>query len=81
MISQIKNLLKKGDAKPKVSEMLINVAGNFISMGDDEEEKQQLLNCAVSAWNMACLEEEKKGNKKIHHEIQKTKSFFFEKRF
>ncbi len=63
--------------------MLLNVAGNFISMGDDEEEKQQLLNCAVSAWNMACLEEEerKKAIKKFIMKYKKLNPSFSKKDF
>jgi len=37
--------------------MLLNFAGNYISMGEDIEEKQQYLNGVVSAWNIACLNE------------------------
>ena len=37
--------------------MVLNFAGDYIVMGDDVEEKQQYLNGAVSAWNIACLDE------------------------
>lgn len=37
--------------------MLLNVAGDYLAMGDDIEAKQQYLNSAVSAWNIACLSE------------------------
>ena len=37
--------------------MLLNFAGNYISMGEDIEEKQQYINGVVSAWNIACLNE------------------------
>jgi hypothetical protein len=47
---------KKRTSKPKVSEMLMDVARDYVSMGEDIEEKQQLLNGASSAWNIACLE-------------------------
>jgi hypothetical protein len=46
----------KRASKSKVSEMLMNVARDYLAMGDDIEEKQQLLNGAASAWNIACLE-------------------------
>ncbi len=39
----------------KMSELLLNVAGDFINMGEDLEDKQEYLNCAVSSWNIACL--------------------------
>ena len=41
----------------KISEMVLDFAGDFIDMGDDIEDKQQYLNSAVSAWNIACLDE------------------------
>src|SRR4030042_5956935 len=44
----------------KISKMLIDVAGDFIAMGNDIKNKQQYLNCAVSSWNMACLESAEK---------------------
>jgi hypothetical protein len=47
---------KKRTSKAKVSEMLMDVARDYVSMGEDIEEKQQLLNGAASAWNIACLE-------------------------
>ena len=36
--------------------MLLDVAGDYIAMGEDLEDKQQYLNSAVSAWNIACLD-------------------------
>jgi len=41
--------------KRKISEMLLAVAGDYISLGEDEEHKRQLLFGAASAWNVACL--------------------------
>ncbi|MGB7566540.1 MAG: hypothetical protein WBM07_01660 [Chitinivibrionales bacterium] len=46
--------------KIKISEMLINVAGDYIAMGEDIADKQELLNAAVSAWNIACLKGDKR---------------------
>ena len=37
--------------------MVLNFAGDYIAMGDDIEDKQQYLNGAVSALNIACLDE------------------------
>ena len=37
--------------------MVLNFAGDYIAMVEDIEEKQQYLNSAVSAWNIACLDE------------------------
>jgi len=39
----------------KVSQMLIDFASDFISMGDTFEQKQSHLNAACSAWNIAIL--------------------------
>ena len=41
--------------KEKISEMVANFAKEYIVLGEDIEHKQQLLNGAVSAWNIACL--------------------------
>jgi glycerol-3-phosphate cytidylyltransferase-like family protein len=46
---------RKKSKERKVSEMVLNFAGDYIAMGDDIEDKQQYLNGAVSAWNIACL--------------------------
>jgi len=48
-------LFKKKEKLPKVSKMLLNIASEYIAMGEDIEDKQQYLNGAVSAWNIACL--------------------------
>jgi hypothetical protein len=55
------NRLFKGKPKQKkVSEMLLDVASEFLAMGEDILDKQQLLNAAVSAWNIASLKGDKK---------------------
>ena len=59
-------LFKKRASKPKVSEMLMDVAREYVVMGEDIEEKQQLLNGAASAWNIACL-----GKKERERSIKK----------
>lgn len=51
----LKRLFKRKPKQKKVSEMLLDVAGAFLAMGEDITEKQELLNAAVSAWNIACL--------------------------
>jgi hypothetical protein len=40
--------------KRKMSEMISEMAGNFIGVGKSAEEKQSRLTAACSAWNMAC---------------------------
>jgi len=56
-MSKKKHFHGRKSSKPKVSEMVIGFAGDYIAMGEDIEEKQELLNGAVSAWNIACLDE------------------------
>ena len=51
----MRRLFKKRTSVSKVSEMLMDVAREYIALGEDIEEKQQLLNGAASAWNIACL--------------------------
>jgi len=66
-------LFKKKPAKTKVSEMLINFAGDYIEMGENIEEKQQYLNGAATAWNIACLErrERKKAIERYLNTLKK----------
>jgi len=40
--------------KRKMSEMISEMAANFLWTGDTIEERQSRLNAACSAWNMAC---------------------------
>ena len=53
--------------------MVLDFASDYISLGEDIEEKQQLLNSAVSAWNIACLDEKarKRSIKKYMAEYRK----------
>ena len=41
-------------SSPKISKSLLDFAGEFIRMGDTLEDRQNRLNAACSAWNMAC---------------------------
>ena len=41
-------------SKQKISEMIWEFAGEFIKSGRTLEEKQNRLNAACSAWNIAC---------------------------
>ncbi len=56
----LSRLFKRKPQQKKVSEMLLNVAGDFIAMGEDIAETQELLNASVSAWNIACLKDDKR---------------------
>ena len=71
MISIFKLLTGKPKG-PKVSKMLLDVAGEYIAMGDDQADKQEYLNGAVSAWNLACLKSS--DRKKALREYRKTYS-------
>ena len=44
--------------KRKMSERISEMAAQFISVGITPEEKQNRLNAACSAWNMACASPE-----------------------
>ena len=69
------NIFQLFTRKPKsrkVSKMLLDVAGEYIAMGEDESDKQQYLNGAVSAWNIACLKSSKQ--KKAIQEYRKKYS-------
>jgi len=59
-VISILNLFRKKPKGPKVSKMLLDIAGEYIAMGDDQADKQEYLNGAVSAWNIACLESSKR---------------------
>ena len=57
---------------PKISKMLLDVASEYIALGDDQADKQEYLNGAVSAWNISCLEsrERKKALKEYRKNYQ-----------
>ena len=55
---------------PKITRMLLDGAGEYIAMGDDQADKQEYLNGAVSAWNISCLESNKR--KKALKEYRKN---------
>ncbi len=48
-------------SKPKLSEMVLGFAGDYIAMGESAEEKQEYLIGAVSAWNIACLDKKERN--------------------
>lgn len=53
--------------------MVMDFAGDYIGLGEDIEEMQQYLNGAVSAWNIACLDEKdrKRSIKKYMSQYRK----------
>ena len=51
----MKKRLRKSSGKPKISEMLLNVAAGYIDLGETTEERENYLRSACSACNIACL--------------------------
>jgi len=45
----------KTSPKRKMSEMISEMAAGFLGVGDTIEERQNRLNAACTAWNMACV--------------------------
>jgi len=45
---------RKTPAKRKMSEMISEMAIGFLGVGDTVGERQNRLNAACTAWNMAC---------------------------
>ena len=43
--------------KPKISEMVVDFAGDFLRLGKTPDERRNLLRSACSAWNIACAPE------------------------
>lgn len=64
---------RKKSKRKKISEMVLDFAGDYIAMGTDIEDKQQYLNSAVSAWNIACLDKKdrKRSIKKYMSEYRR----------
>ena len=62
-MKKIKRLFKSGKVvintspKIKMSELISEYASGYINMGEDTEERQNYLNGACTAWNIAILEE------------------------
>ena len=46
--------------KRKISELILEFAGDFIRMAETPGEKQNRLNAACSAWNIACHPSDKR---------------------
>lgn len=44
----------QSSTRPKISQSVLEFAGEFIRIGDMVEDRQNRLNAACSAWNMAC---------------------------
>lgn len=74
----LKRLFDRKPKQKKVSEMLLDVAGDFLAMGENITQKQELLNAAASAWNIACLKGDKRQQaiKKFMKEYKKLNPTF-----
>lgn len=46
--------MSQSSARPKISQSLLEFAGDFIRIGNTLEDRQNRLTAACSAWNMAC---------------------------
>ncbi|MBN1842298.1 MAG: hypothetical protein JW883_08470 [Deltaproteobacteria bacterium] len=44
-----KHSLRKKPAKPKISEMVMSFAGDYIALGEDIGWKQEYLNCVLQS--------------------------------
>ena len=60
--------------KRKISEMISEMAADFIGLGNTAEEKQNRLNAACSAWNMACCSPEMR-RKQLEQYIEAIRRF------
>jgi hypothetical protein len=54
---ELKNLTINTSPEIKMSELISEYAADYISMGEDSEERQSYLNGACTAWNIANLDE------------------------
>jgi hypothetical protein len=54
---QPKNVVINTSPKIKMSELISEFASDYINMGEDTEERQNYLNGACTAWNIANLDE------------------------
>jgi hypothetical protein len=52
-----KNLIINTSPKIKMSELISEYASDYINMGENTEERQNYLNGACTAWNIAILDE------------------------
>ena len=53
-----KKLIINTSPKIKMSELVSEYASDYINMGEDTEERQNYLNGACTAWNIAILDED-----------------------
>jgi short-subunit dehydrogenase involved in D-alanine esterification of teichoic acids len=77
MVKSLFKFIKKKEKPQKVSKMLLDVASEYIAIGENIDEKQQYLNGAVSAWNIACLrnEDRKEALKKYRKQYRRMNPY------
>jgi len=65
---------KKGTSNPdmKASAMILEMASDYIMMGETQEERQNALNTACTAWNLSLLPEDARKQRLIRyiHEVK-----------
>ena len=64
----------QSSARPKISQSLLEFAGEFIRMGETLEQRQSYLNAACSAWNIACNMPEVR-KKSLDHYMREYQKF------
>ena len=66
-----KTKLKRQSARPtnklKLSDIIWEMAGDFIDMGETPEERESLLNAACSTWNIACAPPDRRNRQLGHY--------------
>ena len=79
-----KELMINTSPKIKMSELISEYASDYINMGENTEERQNYLNGACTAWNIANLDESRReeairrvieGGKRMNPEIDDAESF------
>jgi hypothetical protein len=54
----MKKSKRKNALKPEISAMIWEFAGNYIRIGKNIDQRQNLLNSAVTVWNISLLKDE-----------------------
>ncbi len=67
-----KDLIINTSPKIKMSELISEYASDYINMGEDTEERQNYLNRACTAWNVA-VQDEKHRQRALRHAIDSYK--------
>lgn len=71
-MKKIKKKTYRSSAPSKISQMITQMASDYISMGETTEECQSYLNDACTAWNIAVLPEQQR-EEALHRFIEEYK--------